>query len=1200
MAIKEIFLKKRILIPVIIMVLYTLVGFFLVPVLGKNILCKSLGKALNRQVTIERIAVNPYALTATIEEFSVAEQNKDALFFAKRIFANLSLSSLFTLGLNVSEFSLENPRVSIVRNRDATFNFSDLLALGQDNKTDAPEKDEENKGPIRFTLKNIHITQGEFKFEDQFTNVSHAVTDFSLMLPLLTSREKSRHEAAGMDINFVVNQATVDVHVESTPFAADMATQVEIKISDVDVVHYLSYLPIPETIQLKSLGMNLDLDAAYRSTTPKPSLQIQGKVTAVNAEIKGAAEEEIIKFPSLTVDISPSDILAGKLNITKILMQTPQLNLSRDKTGTVNLLTYIPQKQAPPQQAENKVADNKADKTHSDPFSLNLDNFEIKDATVGFQDLSNEQAFNTTLFPINVLIKNVKAGSTISGEYRLTLASEIKEDFETSGRFQTHPVQAQGSMNLSNLVLNKYLPYYAGLINFDVNDGRATLSANFDISEKPDKLETTINTVDFMVQSLVISDHDAKEQMVEIPEFNIKGASIDLSGKQINTGVITLRDANFFIQRDKAGELNLVKGLLPDKETKKPNTPVLAPQDKPSKVDTPPWALTMTSFDAKQMNLRFNDLTPSNPVTIDLSKISIKADNVKNFGDEQAMVSVEMNWQKEGRINISGSVTPSTLKADLGIDLKKIDVKSLQSYFTDTVAINVLDGNVGTKGRLNLNMGDSPGSSIQFTGETSLNKFISTDKPSAKDLFKCKSLYLSGLDLSLFPVKINIKNISLTDFYSRIFVNETGEMNLAALLNTNTPQDQVEESEKKPEKTETEPPQIKVESITLQGGHISFSDYFNQPNFNAGMKQIAGSVNGLSSEELSRAKLVLKGIYGQSSPLDIVGTINPLAQNKYADVAVSFKDIELANFTPYSSKYLGYTIQKGKLILDLEYKINGNTLKSENRVRLDNLSLGDQVTGQKPTSLPLGLAISLLKNREGKINLDVPVAGALDDPKFRIGPIVLNTLKNLIIKVVTSPFSIIGSMFGGGEELGYVDFDHGESALTQGNHDKLNKLAEILKEKPSIRFEIKGVYDTLRDAEVLRVKQFEDAIKAVKLKNLTDSGTAPRTVDQVAIDQQDMDSYISTTYEQAQFPKPRDEAGNEKELDLNEKKKLLMTNIDVKKDDLRLLAMTRSEKIKGYLISTGKVEKERIFLLEPVETDSSTTDQSCRVTFSLK
>ena len=171
------------------------------------------------------------------------------------------------------------------------------------------------------------------------------------------------------------------------------------------------------------------------------------------------------------------------------------------------------------------------------------------------------------------------------------------------------------------------------------------------------------------------------------------------------------------------------------------------------------------------------------------------------------------------------------------------------------------------------------------------------------------------------------------------------------------------------------------------------------------------SLTGLSSDEPSRAKLVLKGVYGVSSPLDIVGAINPLAQKKFADVAISFKDIELSNFTPYSARYIGYKIKKEKLVLDLEYTIDGNTLK------------------------------------------------------------------NLIVKVVTSPFSVIGAMFGGGEELGYVDFEYGESAIAEADHEKLDKLAEILKEKPAVKFEIQGVYDGLRDAESLRVKQFEEAVR---------------------------------------------------------------------------------------------------------------------------
>ena len=219
MTIKEVFLKKIILIPVIIMVLYTLMGFFLVPVLGKNILRNTLSKSLNREVSIEKIAVNPYALTATIEGLKVTGKNKEAFFSAKKIFANISSSSFFTFALEVSEMFLENPRVHMTRNKDASFNFSDLLSSSPVDETASQKKDGDDKDLMGVTLKNIHITQGEIRFEDRVTDVSHVVTDFSLMLPFLSSREKSRHEAAGMDIDFILNQASVEIHVESTPFA---------------------------------------------------------------------------------------------------------------------------------------------------------------------------------------------------------------------------------------------------------------------------------------------------------------------------------------------------------------------------------------------------------------------------------------------------------------------------------------------------------------------------------------------------------------------------------------------------------------------------------------------------------------------------------------------------------------------------------------------------------------------------------------------------------------------------------------------------------------------------------------------------------------------------------------------------------------------------------------------------------------------
>ena len=579
MTVKEMLLKKIFLIPAIIIALYTLVGFFLVPLIGTHTIKNTLGKSLNRTISIEKLAVNPYALTATIDGLNVTDTDNQAFFSAKRIYANISLFSLFVLAPEVSQICLESPRVNIVRNKDATFNFSDLLALNQGDKTPDPQTDGEKKGPMEFTLKDVRITQGELMFEDRVTGVAHSMTDFELTLPLLSTREKSLDTPATLDIDFVVNQAKVAVHLESTPFAADLATQVDVRTSDVDVVHYLPYLPLPETIRLKSLGLNLDLHAAYLSTPAKPSLVLQGKVAAVNAALNGAAGEKIITFPSLTLDLSESNLLAGQLNIAKILMQTPQLNITRDPSGTLNLLTYVPQTPAPPEPDTPQPQGNKNADQGQGNFSLNLVDLEIKDAAVSFQDLSNDQPFETLVSPVNLRVENLKAGKTISGQYRLALATETKETVESSGRFQTHPVQAQGSLNLSDLVLNKYLPYYGSRVLFDVNDGTAALSADYEVSEAPDNLDVKISALDFMVQALVIADRNARQEMVNIPEFNIKGAAIDVGNRKIDPGPSPPEAERSWCKGDKAGGLNLVQGMVPAPAASVPTTPEITAQD---------------------------------------------------------------------------------------------------------------------------------------------------------------------------------------------------------------------------------------------------------------------------------------------------------------------------------------------------------------------------------------------------------------------------------------------------------------------------------------------------------------------------------------------------------------------------------------------------------------------------------------------
>ncbi|HRF91449.1 MAG TPA: DUF748 domain-containing protein, partial [Desulfobacter postgatei] len=383
---------------------------------------------------------------------------------------------------------------------------------------------------------------------------------------------------------------------------------------------------------------------------------------------------------------------------------------------------------------------------------------------------------------------------------------------------------------------------------------------------------------------------------------------------------------------------------------------------------------------------------------------------------------------------------------------------------------------------------------ITYKGQASLNNFMSKNKVDDTEFFSCKSLYATGMDICVNPMSVVIEKIALTDFYQRVILNKNAQLNYKEIM-VEQPEDNTVPKGKT--KTEAAPvkeggsmPDIRIDAITLQGGHINFSDYFTQPNFTANMTEIAGSLTGLSSMGKAHAQLVLKGVHGGYAPLDITGQVDPLKDKRFVDLTISFKNIELPKFNVYSKKYLGYEIEKGKLILELHYNINGDKLNSNNHVLFDQLTLGKKVDSKDASSLPLEFAVSLLKNSKGEIDLNLPITGDLSDPKFHFGKVVGTVLKNFIMGIVTAPFKFLGNLvgLGSGQDLGYVEFDPGKSQLDQAQKDKLDKLATVLGKRTNLKLEILSHYNKLNDAEQLRYEAYEAMVLSMD-KKLPEDGT---------------------------------------------------------------------------------------------------------------
>ena len=653
------------------------------------------------------------------------------------------------------------------------------------------------------------------------------------------------------------------------------------------------------------------------------------------------------------------------------------------------------------------------------------------------------------------------------------------------------------------------------------------------------------------------------------------------------------------IRRDEKGKLN-VSSLLPEtKETK----PI------PEKItDSAPFTLNIDEMQMTGGKVSFSDVTPSGPVTIVAKNLELKGENISTAKNSKSKFSLSLLLDKKGRISTTGLVGIDPMAAELKMDMKGIEIDSFQSYFTDKVKVTLTGGTFSTAGNFSLGMTDKRELKIAYRGNANLSGFSSIDKANAEDFLKWNSLSFSDLNVGYSPLSIDIKGIALTDFYSRVIINPQGTLNLQEIVQKSEqekeapPPGQTQEKVSESQKNKASANKIKIGTITLQGGKVDFSDRSVNPEYSTRLVEIGGRISGLSSEETTLADVDLRGKLDDYAPLEITGKINPLKEDLYVDIKARFKDVELSPMTPYSGKYVGYTIEKGKLSFDLKYLINKRKLDSQNYIFLDQFTLGDRVENPKATKLPVKLAIALLKDRKGEIKLDLPVTGSLDDPKFSVWSIILKVLINLISKAATSPFSLLGAVFGGGEELSYLEFDYGRTAITEQNVKKIDTLVKALHDRPSLKLDIEGHVDLEKDKEGLIQYLFDKKIKAQKLNEMVKKGQPAVPVDDIKIEPPEYEKYLKMAYKEEKFPKPKNILGMAKDLPAPEMEKLMLTHIEIKEGDLRTLASQRAMKVKDAILKSGQVEPERMFILEPksLAPEKKEKVKDSRVDFKLK
>lgn len=782
-----------------------------------------------------------------------------------------------------------------------------------------------------------------------------------------------------------------------------------------------------------------------------------------------------------------------------------------------------------------------------------------------------------------------------------------------------------GSAALKKLKVENHsveVPYAATLGEFNLQLTEVNLNA-----VKPSRAAAV------MTEIAVVPEGNA-EPTLNLPKFTVDEILVDAGQKNVSLGAATLERFNASLRRDKDGRLDLVKLFTPTGRVEKASQPP-APSTVKTEEQGKPWGVKLGSFKLADAALRFEDATLPDVAPMVVNALDLTVNQIDFSGAAPSQLELKAEINKTGSLETKGSFAWAPIAADLAVDAKDVDLVALQGWAGDR--LNVLFSRGALSFRGNIKAENAKGQrrsepvqgkkekasllKVAVSGDGRLTNFNMLDKADATNLMRWRSVDIKGIKFANEPLSIDAASITLADFFAHVVITPQGELNLKYIVRqeetatspsqtaaapTITKEPEPEFKSASADTPQTTPPQpsprkslpIRIGRVVMQGGHVNFHDQFIKPNYRANLTDLAGRVGPLNPQKAG--EIDIRGAVGKTAPLKISGKIDSFGKELYLDITASAEGIDLPTFSPYSGKYVGYAIEKGKLSVDVHYHVEHGELTAENSVFLDQLTFGEKIESPDALSIPVKLALALLKNRRGEIDVRLPIRGSINDPEFSLGGIIIKALLNLLTKAATAPFTLLGSLFGG-EELSEINFAAGEAKITPEAEERLRKLAEALADRPALDLEITGHADASTDPEPLKRRMLERKIKAEKLAADIKKGKSYGSLDDVTLTPEEYEKYLERVYKDAKFEKPKNLIGLTKSLPVEEMEKLMLANIDAGDAEMQQLGESRALRVRDWLIEHGGIADSRVFVLAPkVEAGTNREKTGNRVEFSLR
>jgi len=711
-----------------------------------------------------------------------------------------------------------------------------------------------------------------------------------------------------------------------------------------------------------------------------------------------------------------------------------------------------------------------------------------------------------------------------------------------------------------------------------------------------EKLRMNPYTLSVSIRNLTIRENEKAEPFVSFGKCYINLQSKSLFKKAVIFKELLIEKPFIHIKRNQKGSVNVLS-LVSAMEKKEDAKNTEASEGKNKK------GIPIIQFDGINVsngNIIFSDAavrSVKHPVSIKVQNLNLTGKNISTTPNSPGDIILIFEDELGGTVSVNGSLSIIPVSAGLQLAVEDYHILPFRSHILDKVKIVIENGTIATRGIIKINESTEDQLTAAYKGTITVSGFSSVDEAKKDRFLEFETLHFLNIDTGYNPSFLKIENVSLSDFYAGLTINPDATINVFSILKK---AEATEETIEKKSQQLFNP--IIIKKVTFEEGHINFTDKLIKPTYTTDLFNVEGKISGFSSEETRRARAELRGKLDKTVPTEITGEIDPFSKDLFADIQITLDNKDLSPLTPYSGKYLGYVIDKGKLVLNLKYTIEGKKLVSRNKIFLDQFTLGEEVNSPDALKLPVKLGVALLRNRKGEIDLDVPVTGKIDDPEFSVGYFILKIIGNIIEKAVTAPFAFIGSIFGGGEELGYVEFGYGSSIITEKNAKKLDILVTALYDRPLLKLDIEGHIDIDKDTESLKRTVLEKKVKSAKYDCFIKRGLKSPAVEKITIEPDEYRKYLLMAYTAEMTIKQKKEKGELEKRKTDEVEQLMLNKIIIGQGDLRNLAYERASRVRDYILRSGKVEKERVFLLEPksLQAETMANVKASRTTFNLK